>query len=137
MAPKRHNSYYNARTVALLGDVFTSGSVSNRINNVIDRYFELIGHAGRDLAKIFDVDELEAIRAHVPAIWSRSERATALLADLPDYVAAKLGNEMSSTEDQNAKAEIIKKKIDSLQPIHLLAIIEMCEKNTKEKGADK
>lgn len=129
--PQRKSTYYTQRSEHLLGShLFKGGNLSNRVNTIVDRYFELIEGAKRSLNGMFSEAELAILKSAFDNWDTKDERATSLLQDADHLIEARVGELLAGADAINTEAAIaVRNKVADLSTAQLLAIIELVEAN--------
>jgi len=127
----RRNTYYNDRTVLLLGAIFENGNLSAKINANVDRYHEILMASQRELTGTFSASDMNLILTIVKPTWSKADRATAIVADFSRYSAIALDSACKSNPALHEQVAEIKNKLNSLSVAQTLCLVEAVESANK------
>lgn len=120
---RKASVYLSDRAESVIGPL-EEGSLSGRLNAIIDRYGEIIAHARRGNARKFTAAEMDIIAAACLSWATRQEPAGMLIGGVALEVedASLPGGDL---QGQDTTALVA--KINGLSPAEVMALIEAME----------
>lgn len=112
-----------------------SKNVSGRINQIVDRYFEIVRSGNSSLGQRFDQDQLARLHNVLHPNWKSTDRYAAILSDLPEAIVAAKSS--ATTPSDQALQDLLEALLPALTSIELLALIEQAESSLTRKSTAK